>query len=224
MVTNGIAMRSRRLLVGVSLVAVTCVAGLVPAQASARDGDGDGMPNRWEKAHGLNPGRPNARGNPDADGLRNLAEFRNGTDPLVADSDDDGLTDGDEVKDFETDPTDPDTDGDGIVDGDDDSDEDGVADDQEDGEEDGDTAGTVASFDATTGILTVDTTLGTQVTGTVTAETELEWDDCDDVPVTTADLVAGTDVDELEFVDGTTDLESVELVPAAACSDDDGED
>jgi hypothetical protein len=213
-----------RVLALFALVALTCLVGLVPAQAAARDSDGDGMPNRWERAHGLDPFRANARGNPDRDGLRNLMEFASSTDPQDADTDDDGLTDGDEVNDFETDPADDDTDDDGVLDGDDDSDEDGVADDQEDGEQDEDIAGTVASFDAATGILTVDSTLGTQVTGTVTDATELEWSDCDDVPATTDDLVPGAAIDEMEFVDDTTDLESVELAPAVACDDDQGED
>ena len=84
-------------------------------------------------------------------------------------------------------------------------------------------AGTIASFDATTGLLTVDTSLG-QASGTVTPDTELEWSDCDDAEATTADLVAGVAVDEMEFVDGTTDLESVELVSATTCGDDQGED
>jgi hypothetical protein len=64
--------------------------------ASHRDSDGDKMPNRWELRHGLNPHRANARGDADQDGLRNLAEFRDGTDPQDADTDDDGVEDGDD--------------------------------------------------------------------------------------------------------------------------------
>ncbi len=213
-----------RIMATAALVVLVCLAGLVPAVAAARDSDGDGMPNRWERAHGLDPFRANARGNPDADGLRNLREFVNGTDPQDADTDDDGLTDGTELNDVETDPLDADTDDDGVEDGDDDADEDGVADGQEDGDDDEDLAGTIASFDPATGLLTVDSTLGTQVTGTVTDATELEWSDCEDTVPTTADLVAGTGVDELEFADDTTDLQSVELVPAVSCEDDQGED
>ena len=41
-----------------------------------------------------------------------------GTEPNDADSDDDGLSDGDEVKTHGTDPNDADTDGDGCTDGD----------------------------------------------------------------------------------------------------------
>jgi len=53
----------------------------------------------------------------DNDGLNNTLEERYGSDPLVADSDGDGLNDGDEVKRHETDPIDADTDDDGLNDG-----------------------------------------------------------------------------------------------------------
>jgi len=41
-----------------------------------------------------------------------------GTDPLKADSDDDGLLDNEEVRIYKSDPTNPDTDGDSFKDGD----------------------------------------------------------------------------------------------------------
>ena len=63
-----------------------------------RDSDHDGMPNRWELAHHLNPHHANANADPDRDGLRNLGEFRHGTRPHSSDSDDDGMDDGDEVE------------------------------------------------------------------------------------------------------------------------------
>ncbi|MBT7096423.1 hypothetical protein HN937_03550, partial [Candidatus Poribacteria bacterium] len=53
----------------------------------------------------------------DSDGLDDGDEVEDGTDPDDADTDDDGLDDGEEV-DLGSDPTDPDTDGDGIDDGD----------------------------------------------------------------------------------------------------------
>lgn len=193
--------RSAVLATTVLLIAMYCFTALAaPAKAAGRrDSDHDGMPNRWERAHGLNPFKANANANPDHDGLVNVGEYTFGTDPLESDSD-----------------------GDGIVDGDDDANDDGVADGNEDGNDDGDLAGTIASFDSTTGLLTLDTP-GGQVTGTVTEGTELEWDgDCDgDSTATTADLAGGTGVNELEFVDGSSDLESVAL--ACAGGDDQGD-
>ena len=79
---------------------------------------------------------------PDGDGLPSTLEDELGTDPLDADSDGDGLGDGDEVNDHGTDPLNPDTDDDGLDDGDElgehgtdpldpDSDDDGLGDGEE---------------------------------------------------------------------------------------------
>ncbi|HXV72529.1 MAG TPA: hypothetical protein VEB69_14155 [Acidimicrobiia bacterium] len=54
----------------------------------------------------------------DDDGLPDGEEIALGTDPFDPDSDDDGLTDGDEVEVYGTDPLDPDSDDDGLSDGD----------------------------------------------------------------------------------------------------------
>lgn len=56
-------------------------------------------------------------GDSDADGLEDAIEFELGTDPYDVDTDDDGLTDGDEYYVFQTGTRNPDSDGDGIVDG-----------------------------------------------------------------------------------------------------------
>jgi pectin methylesterase-like acyl-CoA thioesterase len=76
------------------------------------DTDSDGLPD-WLESLGVTD--PNA--DDDSDGLTNLQEYEEeGTDPLVADTDGDGLNDGDEVT-AGTNPFDPDTDNDGMPDG-----------------------------------------------------------------------------------------------------------
>ncbi|MCK4577637.1 MAG: fibronectin type III domain-containing protein, partial [Candidatus Marinimicrobia bacterium] len=73
------------------------------------DSDGDGMPDEWEKAHGLDPSNPaDAALDPDEDDLDNLAEYENGTDLNDWDTDGDGYNDGQEVA-ASTDPLDPDS-------------------------------------------------------------------------------------------------------------------
>jgi hypothetical protein len=79
---------------------------------------GDGIPDDWKVAHGLDPNDPYcALEDPDNDGLTNLEEYQNGTDPHNPDTDGDGLSDGDEVHIYHTNPLLWDTDGDGISDG-----------------------------------------------------------------------------------------------------------
>ncbi|MEP4078378.1 LamG-like jellyroll fold domain-containing protein [Haloferula sp.] len=80
------------------------------------DRDGDGMPNAWEVANGLDPDVDDAAGHADTDGLTNLDEFLNGSDPQMDHTDNDGLNDFEEVA-IGTDPSNPDTDGDGLSDG-----------------------------------------------------------------------------------------------------------
>ncbi len=106
------------------------------------DSDGDGMPDAWETANGLDPLVDDAAGDPDGDGLTNLEEYQNGTDPQDADTDGDLMPDGWEVANgldpladdagadpdgdglsnleeyrLQTDPQNADSDGDGIDDG-----------------------------------------------------------------------------------------------------------
>ena len=74
------------------------------------DSDGDGLPDYWEAAYGLNPnddsGDNGALGDPDHDGLTNAQEFALGTNPLDPDTDHDGVPDGSEIS-LGTDPLNP---------------------------------------------------------------------------------------------------------------------
>lgn len=106
------------------------------------DEDDDGMPDDWESQYGLNPLVNDASKDPDQDGLTNLQEYRNNTNPKSKDTDSDGMPDGweiqygldprlnsasgdldgDELNNLQeyqnnTDPQKKDTDGDGMPDG-----------------------------------------------------------------------------------------------------------
>ncbi|NND54027.1 MAG: hypothetical protein HKN56_03525 [Gammaproteobacteria bacterium] len=82
------------------------------------DADGDLIRDDWELANGLDPSDPtDAALDPDADGLSNIEEFEAGTNPFSADTDSDGLADGDEIDVFGTDALNSDTDGDDMSDG-----------------------------------------------------------------------------------------------------------
>ncbi|MCA1984349.1 Ig-like domain-containing protein [Nocardioides nematodiphilus] len=123
--------RSLRALISISALALTSAAPLVTSaahadtpQAHARahshhrfhDRDHDGLPNGWEKRHGLNPNRANGKADADHDGLTNRQEYKKGLNPKAGDSDHDGLKDGREVK-LGTNPRSADTDHDGLKDG-----------------------------------------------------------------------------------------------------------
>ena len=80
--------------------------------------NGDGLPNEWEESVGLNPECGIGGGYQDSDGdwYSDLSEYQAGTDPLDADSDDDGLIDAVETGITRTNPKQVDSDDDGIPD------------------------------------------------------------------------------------------------------------
>jgi outer membrane protein OmpA-like peptidoglycan-associated protein len=81
----------------------------------ADDNDNDGLTNGEERTLGTNPDNADT----DADGLKDGEEVRRyKTNPLQTDTDGDGIPDGEEVMKYKTDPAKSDTDGDGLNDGD----------------------------------------------------------------------------------------------------------
>lgn len=186
--------------------------------APGRDSDRDGMPNRWETKHRLNPKANDSSRDKDKDGLDNLGEYQSKTNPRKKDSDRDGIGDAREDRDHDgvenrterhhgLDPSKRDSDDDGVEDG-------------------HSSAGSIVSFDGTT--LVIATLDGTQLSGTVNASTEIECkqetavrasrdddreDDSDSASTagdsdddkercTTAALVGGAPVHEAEIENG----------------------
>jgi hypothetical protein len=91
--------------------------GLQVLQYEPVDNDSDGMQVFWEIEHGLNPDDPSdASRDKDLDGLTNLQEFLARTNPELADSDGDGLSDYDEIFTYCIDPASADSDRDGLGD------------------------------------------------------------------------------------------------------------
>lgn len=110
-----------RALISVSNEAVLSSLLLTMSDGLNPDIDGDGLPDAWELLNGLNPNDPiDALEDADQDGLSNLDEYNLGTEINIADTDGDGINDGEEVvagqDGFITNPLLADSDGDGIND------------------------------------------------------------------------------------------------------------
>jgi hypothetical protein len=157
-INQGGTMRKAKLLV-VAMFTLALLAVPAAADAKRRDRDHDGLPDKWEKRHDLSVHKKSAKKDPDRDGLNNKREFSRHSDPRDADTDNDGLDDGDDVR-MGDDPCDDDTDNDGVEDGD-------------------ELAGTVQSFDSSTGVLTIALAGGGTQSGTVTDATRIECEDED---------------------------------------------
>ena len=77
------------------------VAGVPDGVANSTDSISD----YWKSSHGFPLNDPDVDiQDPDGDGLNNLGEYQQGTDPLNPDTDGDGISDGDEVYRYKTDP------------------------------------------------------------------------------------------------------------------------
>jgi carboxypeptidase family protein/thrombospondin type 3 repeat protein len=86
-----------------ALVIAALLTALPGAAAQNGDSDGDGMPNAWEQRHRLDPNNPrDAARDPDRDELTNVLEYQRRGDPRNPDTDADGLTDGDEVNQWQS--------------------------------------------------------------------------------------------------------------------------
>ena len=91
--------------------------GLLTAIDFGSDSDSDGIDDWWEDLYGLDSqDDSDAALNADSDELTNLEEFENSTDPKNDDSDNDGLSDSDEVNVYLSNPLSTDTDKDGMSD------------------------------------------------------------------------------------------------------------
>src|SRR3954467_15451394 len=96
------------------LSVLALVAASVPATASAKKPAPKASVAKWAKKNHLKGAWKTK--DADRDGLKNLNEYKAGTNPRKADTDADGLKDGDEIK-VGDNPTDRDSDGDQIKDG-----------------------------------------------------------------------------------------------------------
>jgi hypothetical protein len=124
------AKRGIRTALAAALGVIALVA--LPAGAAAKDRNHDHIPDRWERHHHLSLQLNQSQRDQDGDQLPNRGEFLAGDNPHSADSDNDGVEDGEE------------------------------------------NAGTIESFDAASGKLTISLFGGETISGMVTEATEIK--------------------------------------------------
>lgn len=83
-IERSVSLESGREDVPVPLAHVSYAAFLAGALTDLEDADGDGLPNAWERVHGLNPDIADASSDTDDDGRSALVEFAERTDPTDA--------------------------------------------------------------------------------------------------------------------------------------------
>ncbi|MDC0325098.1 hypothetical protein OAL42_03415, partial [Akkermansiaceae bacterium] len=98
-----------------SLMGIAFDGGIVDI-TDPTDSNSNEIGDNWETFYFGSLGVVDPNADEEPDGLTNLEEWQNLTRPMVADTDSDGLEDGEEVDTYSTDPTDNDTDGDGYDD------------------------------------------------------------------------------------------------------------
>ena len=91
--------------------------GSISVGSLGADTDTDEIPDFWEQLWGFQyDSNEDRQLDPDSDNLGNFPEYRSGTNPMMADSDEDGISDGDEFNLYRSNPLKTDTDGDGFSD------------------------------------------------------------------------------------------------------------
>lgn len=86
---------NKRHLIAILTGAVAAMLLAIPAlAATSHDANKDRIPDRWEKKYDLSLNVNQAKRDQDHDGLRNLGEYKNSTDPRDPDTDANGTDDG----------------------------------------------------------------------------------------------------------------------------------
>jgi len=96
MYANAVSTKSTRRVALALVGAIALLLAAMSGSAVAKDRNHDQIPDRWEKRHDLSLKVNQAKRDQDRDEMPNLGEFEGGMDPQDADTDGDGVPDGDE--------------------------------------------------------------------------------------------------------------------------------